>query len=298
MSFAIFENRAEAGKALAKALAAKALPDPVVLALPRGGVPVAAEVAKVLKAPLDLVMVRKIGVPGQPELAAAAVIDGEDAQTVVNEEVCGLAGVSRRYIDEMARQELVEIDRRAKLYLKGRARAPIAGHSAIVIDDGIATGTTMRAVIKALRRKGPKSIVLAIPVAPAEEVEALRAEVDDVVCLETPEPFYGIGLHYADFHQVPDEEVIRLSRSAERSRSNRSARALKVARNNPAINRFDRLAVAAERGHQDLSRLIGRDESRGYGLPRLFYPFEQEPEAGGEAAIPQFRKRRLACSRA
>ncbi len=208
MSFAIFENRVEAGKALAKALAAKALPDPVVLALPRGGVPVAAEVAKVLKAPLDLVMVRKIGVPGQPELAAAAVIDGEDAQTVVNEEVCGLAGVSRRYIDEMARQELVEIDRRAKLYLKGRARAPIAGHSAIVIDDGIATGTTMRAVIKALRRKGPKSIVLAIPVAPAEEVEALRAEVDDVVCLETPEPFYGIGLHYADFHQVPDEEVI------------------------------------------------------------------------------------------
>jgi putative phosphoribosyl transferase len=207
--FAIFENRVEAGKALAKVLAAKALPDPVVLAVPRGGVPVAAEVAKALKAPLDLVMVRKIGVPWQPELAAAAVIDGEDAQIVVNDEVCVLADVSRSYIDEAAKKELAEIDRRAKLYLKDRPRAPIAGRSAIVVDDGIATGTTMRAVIKALRRKGPKSIVLAIPVAPADAIEALRGEVDDIVCLETPEPFYGIGLHYADFHQVPDEEVIK-----------------------------------------------------------------------------------------
>jgi len=208
-SFGRFENREEAGKALAEALLAKAIHDPVVLALPRGGVPVAAEVAKVLKAPLDLAMVRKIGVPWQPELAAAAVIDGQDAQIVVNEEVCALANISRSEIDAMAREELQEIDRRAKLYLKDRPRALIAGRSVIVVDDGIATGTTMRAVVKGLRLKGPKSIVLAVPVAPDDAIEALRGEVDDIVCLATPEPFYGIGLHYLDFHQVSDEEVIK-----------------------------------------------------------------------------------------
>lgn len=206
--FAIFENRESAGRALAEALAAKALHGLVVLALPRGGVPVAAEIARELKAPLDLVMVRKIGVPWQPELAAAAVIDGKDAQIVVNEEVCALANVSGNYIAEAARKELEEIERRRKLYLKDYPRAEITGHSVVVVDDGIATGTTMRAVIKALRLKGPKSILLAIPVAPVDAVEALRAEVDDIVCLATPEPFYGIGRHYADFHQVPDDEVI------------------------------------------------------------------------------------------
>jgi len=205
-----FKNREEAGKALAEALLPKALPDPVVLALPRGGVPVAAEVARALKAPLDLVMVRKIGVPYQPELAAAAVIDGEDSQIVVNEEVCALANISRSEIDAMAKEELQEIDRRTKLYLKDRPRAPIAGRSAIVVDDGIATGTTIRAVIKALRLKGPKSIVLAVPVAPADAIEALRGEVDDIVCLETPEAFFAIGLYYRDFHQITDDEVIGL----------------------------------------------------------------------------------------
>ena len=182
----------------------------MVLALPRGGVPVAAEVARVLNAPLDLVMVRKIGVPWQPELAAAAVIDGQDPQIVLNEEVCAEANISRSYIDEAAKEELKEIERRAKLYLKDRPRVSIAGRSAIVVDDGIATGTTIRAVIKALRLKKPKSIVLAVPVAPEEEVAALRAETDDVICLETPVPFFGLSLHYADFHQVPDEEVVRI----------------------------------------------------------------------------------------
>jgi putative phosphoribosyl transferase len=205
-----FKNREEAGKALAEALLSKVFPDPVVLALPRGGVPVAVEVARALKAPLDLVMVRKIGVPYQPELAAAAVIDGDDSQIVVNEEVCALANVSRGEIDAMAKEELREIDRRTKVYLKGRPRAPIVGRSAIVVDDGIATGTTIRAVIKALRRKGPKSIVLAVPVAPRDAVEALRKEVDDIVCLETPEYFFAIGLYYRDFHQITDDEVISL----------------------------------------------------------------------------------------
>jgi putative phosphoribosyl transferase len=205
-----FANRKAAGEALAEAVATKSLPDPVVFVLPRGGVPVGAEVARALNAPLDLVMVRKIGVPWQPELAAAAVVDGKDAQIVVNEEVCALANVSKSYLDEMVKKELEEIDRRATLYLKDRPRAPIAGRSVIVVDDGIATGTTMRAVLKALRRKAPKSILLAVPVAPPDAVEALRAEVDDVICLETPRPFYGIGLHYIDFHQVPDEEVIKI----------------------------------------------------------------------------------------
>jgi putative phosphoribosyl transferase len=206
--YGIFENRESAGRMLAEVVAAKALSNPVVLALPRGGVPVGAEIAKVLKAPLDLVMVRKIGVPWQPELAAAAVIDGKNPQIVVNEEVCGLADVSRSYIDEAAKRELEEIERRRKLYLKDRPHPEVAGHSVIVVDDGIATGTTVRAVIKALRLKDPKSILLAVPVAPADAVETLRGEVDDIVCLATPEPFFGIGLHYADFHQVPDEEVI------------------------------------------------------------------------------------------
>ena len=208
IGYGIFENRESAGRDLAEKVAAKSLPDPVVLALPRGGVPVAAEIAKVLKAPLDLLMVRKIGVPWQPELAAAAVIDGKDPQIVINQEVCALADVSRSYIDEAAKNELEEIERRRKLYLKDHPHAEVAGHSIIVVDDGIATGTTMRAVLKALRRKKPKSILLAVPVAPIEAIEALQSEVDDIVCLATPAPFYGIGLHYADFHQVPDEEVI------------------------------------------------------------------------------------------
>ena len=208
IGYGIFQNRESAGRDLAKEVAAKSLPDPVVLALPRGGVPVAAEIAKVLKAPLDLLMVRKIGVPWQPELAAAAVIDGKDPQIVINQEVCALADVSRSYIDEAAKNELEEIERRRKLYLKDHPHAEVAEHSIIVVDDGIATGTTMRAVLKALRRKKPKSILLAVPVAPIEAIEALQGEVDDIVCLATPAPFYGIGLHYADFHQVPDEEVI------------------------------------------------------------------------------------------
>jgi putative phosphoribosyl transferase len=210
-----FANRTEAGKALAEVVASRSLPDPVVLALPRGGVPVAAEVARVLNAPLDLVMVRKIGVPWQPELAAAAVIDGKDAQIVVNEEVCAEANISRAQIDEMAKHELEEIERRAKLYLKDRPRVPIGGRSAIIVDDGIATGTTIRAVIKALRLKQPKSILLAVPVAPKEAVATLREEADDIVCLETPEPFWGISLHYVDFHQVGDLEVISILEAQE-----------------------------------------------------------------------------------
>jgi putative phosphoribosyl transferase len=209
-TFGRFQNRSEAGRALAKVLVDRSLPDPIVLALPRGGVPVAAEVARVFQAPLDIVLVRKIGVEYQPELAVAAVVDGEQPEIVVNEQVRALARVPQDYIDEQAGNELAEIERRRKVYLQGRSRAPIEGRSVIVVDDGIATGTTVRAAVRALRRKAPKAIILAVPVAPAETIEALRPELDEIVCLEMPEPFYAIGEHYVDFHQVPDEEVVRL----------------------------------------------------------------------------------------
>lgn len=206
----IFSDRAEAGRTLAEKLVEKKYEDPVVLALPRGGVPVAAEVAKALNAPLDLVLVRKIGVPYQPELALAAVVDGKNPELVINEDVRRLSGVSDEELQEAEQRELKEIDRRRKLYLQGRDRAPIKGKTAIVIDDGIATGATVRAALKGLRRAKPKKLVLAVAVAPPETVERLRGEVDEIVCLETPEPFYAIGLYYYDFGQVSDEEVIAM----------------------------------------------------------------------------------------
>lgn len=206
----IFADRAEAGRALAKVLADKGYRDPVVLALPRGGVAVALEVAKALGAPLDLVLVRKIGVPYQPELALAAVVDGEHPELVINEDVRRMSGVSDADLERGKARELAEIDRRRAYYLKGRERVPVAGRTAIVVDDGIATGATTRAALKALRRANPDKLVLAVPVAPPDTLAKLRGEVDEVVCLETPEPFYAIGLYYYDFTQVSDEEVVAL----------------------------------------------------------------------------------------
>jgi predicted phosphoribosyltransferase len=195
---------------LAERIAALELKDPVVLGLPRGGLPVAFEIAARLKAPLDVVLVRKIGHPWQPELAIGAVVDGSEPQLVKNEEaMLGLPDAERVLAEGEAR-ELKEIDRRRALYLGSRPRAVIAGRSAIVVDDGIATGATMRAALIATRRLGPAKLVLAVPVAPADVLEELRTEVDDVVCLATPEPFYAIGLWYQDFHQLTDKEVIAL----------------------------------------------------------------------------------------
>jgi putative phosphoribosyl transferase len=205
-----FADRAAAGKALAKAVGRRKFVDPVVLALPRGGVPVAVEVARAIGAPLDLVLVRKIGMPEQRELAAAAVVDGGEPEIVVNEEIIEFSGVAREYIDEQAKIELEEIERRRSLYLAGRQRVPLKGRTLIVVDDGIATGASIRAALKALRRKAPKALVLAVPVAPGGSIEALREEADEVLCLASPEPFYAIGLYYRDFHQVSDEEVMRL----------------------------------------------------------------------------------------
>jgi putative phosphoribosyl transferase len=204
-----FANRRAAGRALARALAGKALPDPVVLALPRGGVPVGAEVARHLRAPLDVVLVRKIGVPLQRELAAAAVVDGPEPDIVTNPDVMALAGLTRADIDRLARREVAELERRRQAYLQGRPRVPQKERTLIVVDDGIATGASMRAALIALRRRRPHALVLAVPVAPADTIAALRAEVDDIVCLKTPEPFVAIGLYYRDFHQLSDEDVVR-----------------------------------------------------------------------------------------
>lgn len=205
-----FADREAAGRALAEKLAVLDLKDPVVLALPRGGVPVGYEIARRLKAPLDLVLVRKIGHPWQPELAIGAVVDGSEPQLVRNDDA--LAGLPdpERVLAEGEARELKEIERRRSLYFNGGQRVAITGSSAIVVDDGIATGATMRAALIATRRLKPAKLVLAVPVAPAETIEELRREVDEVVCLAMPAPFYAIGLHYRDFHQLDDEAVISL----------------------------------------------------------------------------------------
>ncbi|WP_316210150.1 MULTISPECIES: phosphoribosyltransferase [unclassified Bradyrhizobium] len=205
-----FENRTDAGRQLARRLLNYKDRNPVILALPRGGVPVAAEVAALLDAPLDLLIVRKIGVPTQPELAMGAVAEGAEATVVRNADVIELCQVSAAEFDSVCRDEQAEIERRSKRYLKGRHRAQIKGRLAIVIDDGIATGATIHAAIKAVRKQGPEEIVLAVPVAPLETLEKLRPEVDVIVCLDTPVELGAIGYFYRDFHQVSDEEVIAL----------------------------------------------------------------------------------------
>lgn len=209
-----FENRFEAGRILGTRLGALHLANPVVLALPRGGVPVALEVARALEAPLDLLLVRKIGVPWQPELAVAAVMGGAEPVVVVERHIQAETGVKQEYIEQRAQEELAEIERRRRTYLADRAPVPVAGRTAIVVDDGIATGTTMRAALKGLRRRNPARLVLAVPVAPPDTINELRQEVDDVVCLAQPSFFGAIGYFYRDFHQLSDDEVITLMRQA------------------------------------------------------------------------------------
>lgn len=204
----IFADRSDAGRQLAARLSEKRYADPVVLALPRGGLPVAAEVARALGAPLDLVLVRKIGLPAQPELAIGAVVDGERPEVVVNEATRGL--VSPERFAELEARQLREIERRRRLYLGERPRAPVAGRTAIVIDDGLATGATARAALHALRRQDPAKLVLAVPVAPPDTLSELTGEADEIVCLHAPSLFYAIGQFYGDFGQLEDAEVQRI----------------------------------------------------------------------------------------
>ena len=216
-----FKNRVEAGRRLAGDLQRYRADQPVVLALPRGGVPLAAEVARMLKAPLDLVIVRKIGAPWQPELAVGAIADSEPPQIVRNEDLIQELDIPEDAFAREAAEQQQEIERRRKVYLQNRPRVPLDGRIAIVVDDGIATGATMRAALLAVKRRGAARIVLAVPVAPAATLETLRPLVDEIVCLATPDPFHAISAHYADFHQIADGEVTALlgdaTRQAERA---------------------------------------------------------------------------------
>ena len=202
-----FTDRKQAGQLLAEEVARRGYSDPVVLGLPRGGVPVAAEVANRLKAPLDVVLVRKIGAPIQPELAMGAVVDGDAPEIVRNEDVIRELGISDAEFQQEAERQLKVIEARRALWVAGRTRAPVKDRTVILVDDGIATGATIRASLHALKRRGPKWTVVATPVAPPDAVESLRQEADDVICLETPEYFGAIGLFYLNFSQVSDAEV-------------------------------------------------------------------------------------------
>lgn len=219
MSSAGFADRVEAGRALAKLLDARlGKLDPektVILALPRGGVPVATEVARVTGAPLDLLLVRKIGAPGHEELAVGAVVDGDDPQIVVNELVANQFGLSAEDVRAMSADDLVEIERRRKVYLEGRSPLSVAGKTAIVVDDGIATGASIKAALKALAHRNPARVILAIPVAPKDVLDELEDNTDEIVCIETPFPFYAVGAHYRDFPQVDDAAVIDAMHTAK-----------------------------------------------------------------------------------
>jgi predicted phosphoribosyltransferase len=202
-----FRNRSDAGRKLADALAQYKDQQPILLALPRGGVPVAAEVAKRFAAPIDLILVRKIGVPYQPELAMGAVVDGGNPIIVRNEDVIRMTGISEAEFKAVCDRELAEITRRRQTYLGNRAPIEIAGRLAIVIDDGIATGATTRAALRATRMRNPKKLLLAVPVAPTDSLDELRSEADEIVCIEHHALFGAIGYYYADFSQVTDQEV-------------------------------------------------------------------------------------------
>jgi predicted phosphoribosyltransferase len=204
-----FRNRAEAGRQLAEALQDYAgRDDVVVLALPRGGVPVGFEVARALRAPLDVFLVRKLGVPGHEELAMGAVASG--GVRVLNEELVRRLGLTAQELEEIVAREEAELERREAAYRGDRPRPDVRGKVAILVDDGLATGATMRAAVEALRREGPAKLVVAVPTGAAESCEDLRPLVDELVCLTTPQPFYAVGLWYDDFTPTTDDEVSEL----------------------------------------------------------------------------------------
>jgi putative phosphoribosyl transferase len=205
-----FEDRVSAGRALADRLSDYRGTDAVVTALPRGGVPVAAEIALTLDLPLTLTLVRKVGLPGHPELAAAAIAGPRGEHLIENPEVIRAAGLDEAELDALAARQREELRRRADLYLGGRADVPVAGRTVLVVDDGLATGATMSAAVAALKAAGAGRVVVAVPVGAEDTVARLRAQADDVICLVTPHPFYAVGAHYRAFPQVSDDEVERL----------------------------------------------------------------------------------------
>ncbi len=204
-----FENREQAGEMLAQHLSAYAgRTDAIVLALPRGGVPVGYVVAKHLQLPLDVFLVRKLGMPGHEEFAIGAISSG--GTRFLQEDVVRSYGISERVIDTVAQGELLELERREKLYRAGRPPLELAKRVVILVDDGLATGSTMKAAVLAVRKANPAKIIVAVPVGAAESFEKLRSDVDDIICLRTPEPFYAVGTWYENFTQTSDDDVIRL----------------------------------------------------------------------------------------
>jgi predicted phosphoribosyltransferase len=217
-----YRDRIEAGRALAQHLLKYAdRTDVIVLALPRGGVPVAYQVARRLRAPLDVFLVRKLGVPGHEELAMGAIASG--GVRVLNDEVVRMLSIPPRVIDAVAQLELAELQRREALYRGDRPAPQVAGETVILIDDGLATGSTMRAAAAALRRENPAKLIVAVPVAAAETCEAFRDVVDEVVCATTPAPFHAVGVWYGDFSQTTDDEVRDLLARASREHAAESS---------------------------------------------------------------------------
>lgn len=204
-----YHDRTEAGRRLARALREYAgRPDLLVLALPRGGVPVGAEIAQALQAPLDVFIVRKLGVPAHPELAMGAIASG--GVRVIDRAVMEQFGVTEAELAAVAAVEGQELERRERLYREGRPSPDVAGRTVILVDDGLATGATMAAAATALRARQPASLIVAVPIAPPETCEAIRVLVDDIICPVTPEPFVAVGLWYDDFSETTDEEVREL----------------------------------------------------------------------------------------
>ena len=209
----LFRDRRDAGVKLAEQLEHLRGQAPVVLGLPRGGVPVAFEVATRLGAPLDVIVVRKLGVPFQPELGMGAV--GEDGVRVLNPDVLRQARVTESQLAEVEARERAEVEERATRLRRGRPAIPLTGRTVVIVDDGLATGGTARAAVRVARARGAERVVLAVPVAPPETVAALRADADDVVAVETPEPFFAIGGWYSDFSPTSDAEVVELLTAAQ-----------------------------------------------------------------------------------
>ena len=208
-----FRDRTEAGRLLGEEMSRRfgGRDDVIVLALPRGGVPVGHEVANALHAPLDVFVVRKLGMPGHEELAMGAIASG--GVQVINEDVIGWMPVSKKAIEAVAERERIELARRETAYRGDRPPIEVEGRTVVIVDDGLATGSTMRAAIRALRKMRPRAIVVAVPVAARETCESLRSEADDIVCLRTPQPFDAVGLWYRNFEQTTDAEVHELLRS-------------------------------------------------------------------------------------
>ena len=206
----VFRDRVDAGRALAGRLEEYRGSDAVVTALPRGGVPVAAEIARALDLPLTLTLVRKVGVPGHRELAAAAIAGPEGEQLIENPGVIEMARIDRPTLEHLAAEERAELRRRAARYLGGRAPVPVRGRTVIVVDDGLATGATMAAAVASLKASGAGKVVVAVPVGAADTVARLRQAADKVICLAVPDAFYAVGAHYRSFPQVSDDEVIAI----------------------------------------------------------------------------------------